>query len=131
MSEFIWLDKYKIGNDTIDQQHEYLFDLANRIVDPKNAHTIAQNIMLLFRYVREHFKTEEDIMKQYHYSDYDLHVNQHEQLIEALTEISKGINSGETGLDDIAGFMHNWLLTHILEKDLQIGDFLHTQQTSL
>jgi len=36
MNKFIWLDEYKIGDEIIDQQHEYLFDLANQIVDPDN-----------------------------------------------------------------------------------------------
>jgi len=75
MTSFIWLDEYKIGDDTIDQQHQYLFDLANQIVDPFNdAQKTHLNVLSLYHYFREHFKAEESLMQQHHYSAYAEHV---------------------------------------------------------
>jgi len=63
MSEFTWLDEYKIGNETVDQQHEFLFELANRIVDDESSDQLTEHAMMLYRHVREHFRAEELLMQ--------------------------------------------------------------------
>ncbi len=67
INNFIWLDEYLIGNETIDQQHQYLFDLANLIVESKSTSILTKHIMSLFKYVREHFRDEEVLMKKMGY----------------------------------------------------------------
>jgi hemerythrin len=125
-SHFTWLDEYKIGDEAIDNQHRYLFDLANQIVDPLNdAQKTHMNVLALYHYVREHFKDEESLMKLSHYPDYKAHVKEHEMLTQRLTEISTGIITGEISPDYIMSFMSTWLLDHILGKDMLIGEFLH------
>jgi hemerythrin len=129
MSSFTWLDAYKIGDDTIDRQHQYLFDLANQIVDPFNdAQKTHLNVLALYHYFREHFKDEESLMKQYDYAGYEEHVKKHEELTQKLTEISTGILSGEIGPDDVIVFMNSWVCEHILGEDLLLGDFLRQQK---
>lgn len=122
---FSWLDEYNIGSDTIDQQHKYLFDLANQIVDPHNdQQKTYHNVLALYHYTRQHFKGEEALMKQYNYSGYEEHVKEHDLLTKRLDEISAGINGGETSRTDVMEFMRGWLLDHILGKDVLFGDFL-------
>jgi hemerythrin len=124
MTNFIWLDEYKIGNDIIDEQHKYLFDLANRIVAPYNdQQKTHQNVMSLYHYVREHFRDEEALMQQYDYPGYEEQVKEHEQLEKKLHEISAGILRGDIKKDDVMKFMRNWLLDHILGKDMLLGEF--------
>ncbi|MGD0961302.1 MAG: hemerythrin family protein [Methylomonas sp.] len=127
-ANFIWLDQYKIGNPTIDQQHEYLFDLANEIVDPNNdQQKTYQNILSLYHYVREHFTAEENIMKETNCPGYEAHVKEHGQLVIKLSEITTGIISGETGKEDIMKFMCSWLLQHILKRDILLSECMHKQ----
>lgn len=130
-TNFKWLDEYKIGNDTIDQQHQYLFDLANEIVHPNNdQQKTHHNVLALYHYVREHFKAEEALMKLYNYSDYEEHVKEHDLLSKRLNEISSGIIRGAIGPNDVMKFMRNWLLNHILGRDILLGDFLRQQHDS-
>lgn len=124
MLNFIWLDEYKIGNDIIDQEHQYLFDLANQIVAPYNdQQKTHQNVLTLYHYVREHFSHEEALMKQHDYPGYEDQVKEHELLAKRLDEISAGILRGEIKPDDVMKFMRNWLLDHILGKDMLLGEF--------
>jgi hemerythrin len=126
MSSFTWLDAYKIGNQTIDQQHEYLFDLANQIVDPENdPQKTHLNVMALYHYVGEHFKDEEALMKKYDYPKFAEHHAQHAVLTQQLTEISSGIINGDISPQAVMHLMNTWLLDHILRKDLLLADFLH------
>lgn len=130
-ANFQWLDEYKIGDTTIDKQHQYLFDLANQIVDPNNdQQKIYHNTMALFHYVKEHFAAEEAIMKQYRYADYDEHVNEHALLSKRLDEINSGVIRGDIGPGEVMRFMRNWLLNHILGRDILLGDYLRQQQES-
>lgn len=129
MNNFIWLDEYKIGNDTVDQQHQYLFDLANQIVDPNNdPQKTHLNVLSLHHYVREHFAYEEAVMKQCNFSGHDQHIKEHTQLIRKLNEIGTGIISGDIGPDYVMDFMRNWLLEHILKKDMAISEYINQQK---
>ncbi len=122
---FIWQDDYNIGNETIDRQHRYMFDLANEIVNPNNdQQKTHHNVLALYHYVREHFKAEAELMKKYGYWDYEEHLKEHTRLSNRLDEISSGIIRGETSRDEVMGFMRNWLLDHILGRDILLGDFL-------
>ena len=59
-NNFVWLNEYNIGHDTVDQQHQYLFNLANLIVNPYNdQQKTYHNVVALYQYVREHFRNEE------------------------------------------------------------------------
>jgi hemerythrin len=125
MSSFKWLDDYKIGNDTIDQQHQYLFDLANQIVDPYNdVQKTHHNVIALYHYVHEHFIDEESLMRQCNFPGYEEHVKEHQALTQRLREISTGIIRGAISKDSIMSFMCSWVLEHILEKDKMLGEFL-------
>lgn len=128
-NRFIWLDEYNIGNDIIDRQHQYMFNLANEIVDPNNdRQKTHHNVLALYHYVREHFKAEAELMKQYDFWDYDEHIKEHGELSNRLDEISFGIIRGETSPDEVIRFMSGWLLDHILGRDILLGDFLRQQK---
>ena len=122
----MWLYEYNIGHDTVDQQHQYLFYLANRIVNPYNdQQTTHHNVVALYQYVREHFRDEELLMKQCLYPGYEIHVKQHDSLTRRLDKISCGILTDETSTEEVCQFMNNWLLVHILGEDMQFGNFLN------
>ena len=131
MTQFIWLNEYEIGNETVDQQHRYLFDLANQIVDPTNdAQKTHLNVLSLHHYVREHFAYEEALMRQCTFPGYERHIKEHAELIRKLNEIGTGIISGDIGPLYIQEFMQNWLLEHILKQDTQIASALNQQKPS-
>lgn len=124
MSEFTWLDKYNIGNEIVDRQHRYLFELANRIVEDHSSAELTEHAMLLYRHVREHFRAEELLMQQFDYPGYEEHVQAHNQMLDTLNEISEHIQNGSWNPNEIRDFMRGWVLVHIQEVDMLMGDFL-------
>jgi len=125
MSEFVWKSDYEIGHAMVDKQHQYLFDLANSIVEAKSKGEITKNVMLLYKYVREHFRDEERLMKDIEYPDYQTHKQIHNQLLDKLNEISEKVAQGSLVDDEIKHFMQEWLLKHILIKDGALGKYLN------
>lgn len=123
MGDFIWQDRLLIGNQKVDQQHRQLFDLANQLAGSKTHHDLSENIMRLYRHVREHFQAEESVMKDHAYPNYGQHVATHNLMLDKLIEVSDKINKNEWRRQDMLPFMHEWI-AHILEEDSAIQDFV-------
>jgi len=124
MSMFIWKDCYKIGHSMVDEQHQYLFDLANKVVEAKTKSDLTKCIMLLYKYIREHFRDEELLMRDVEYPHYQEHKQIHNMLLDKMNEISEKVGQDALAKDEIKEFMEDWLLDHILLKDGALGDFL-------
>ncbi|OAI03516.1 hypothetical protein A1353_14470 [Methylomonas methanica] len=131
MNEFVWENQYLLGNETVDQQHRELFRLANQLVASKDTQALAENIMLLYQHVREHFHAEEAFMKQHGYPEYQDHVKTHNLMLEKLVEFSHGISQQKLQELDVPGFMHDWI-SHIAEEDAAINAYfkIHKDQKS-
>lgn len=126
MSEFTWNENYQIGNETVDSQHRYIFELANQIVDVTDDGEITRLLMLFYQHVREHFYAEEQLMKQTSYPGYQKHVEQHNQMLDRLVEISETVQKKQWHPSDIKEFVNGWVLVHILQEDMLLGAYLKT-----
>lgn len=124
MATFTWKKDYCVGDATIDSQHEYLFALANALIDSQSKAELVVNVMKLYRYVKEHFGHEEAVMRQTGYPAYEEHVALHNQLMRQLSAISDDIGKDLWSEEDIQRFMNEWLLGHILEVDTKLAAFI-------
>ena len=124
MAVFSWKEEYGIGDLLIDKQHQYLFSLANKLVESKGQAEVTNNAMKLFRYVREHFSDEEAVMRKAGYPAYAEHVAMHEALITQLSVISSEICKDQWSMEALKEFMNQWLLGHIVEEDAKLGRYI-------
>ena len=120
---FEWKDDYETGDSTVDEQHKYLFKLANslmvtRVLDCKPI------IMELYEYTRVHFKDEEAIMAEFKYPALDDHKKLHINLISNLNSLSENFDQSEDFRDDLAAVFGNWIINHILNEDLRFANFV-------
>jgi hemerythrin len=126
-NQIIWNDRYKTGNETIDQQHKMLFELANQVIDPTNdPQATHHKLLALQHYVKEHFDEEELMMKQCNIPDYSEHVADHDDLLKQLDDIGTEIITNELGISEIKQRIQHWLVDHFFEKDLLLADYLNT-----
>lgn len=122
MSRLLWCEGYSVGDAEIDQQHKDLFSLIDRLKD-KNMDASAMSVTFqkLDYYVNEHFKDEEAILKACNYDDLDAHIRQHDEFREWFEMIKSNFSSGDEENHVIGGnlhdFLHEWLLSHILNAD--------------
>lgn len=124
MSEFIWDDRYNIGDSTIDAQHRRLFELANQLVEASGNAEITRLLMLFYQHVREHFQVEEAVMKQTNYPHYRKHVQSHNRMLDRLVEISEAVRQSHWNPSDIRIFVQEWVLVHIMDEDMMLGEYL-------
>jgi len=126
-----WTDDYCLGVDLIDEQHQQLFEIANRIfsllenefiIDKHDK--IIEIIDELKNYTIYHFKSEEDYMQSIGYRRLLSQKVAHNDFIEKMATIDIGqIDNGQNEyLRGILIFVVEWLVGHILKEDKLIVD---------
>lgn len=119
-----WKEMYKFQHETIDTQHEKLFQLANKVeaFHPKTAtkEEVTTAMKQFFNYIREHFTTEEAYMKHIAYPLLHEHKKLHEEIIDEFTHMLKETHRLEALIPQMKVASHHWLVEHILEHDQHI-----------
>ncbi|TAK62885.1 hemerythrin domain-containing protein [Methylobacter sp.] len=123
MYHFVWQDVYQTGDDLADNQHKDIFILANQLVASVSSEELHKNIQLIYRYVKEHFNTEEELMEKSDFRQYKSHATEHNAILEKLAEIEHKITNNEWKKRDIREFMDKWA-DHIIHSDMVLNKHL-------
>lgn len=123
---FEWSDSFNVGIQEIDEQHRTLVDLLNRlhaaIRDHKGSQASRQILDQLAEYTRTHFLLEESLMRVSHYPGFEMHKEQHEDLIAQVKALQDKLDSGKAAISfELLHFLQVWLTRHINESDKRFG----------
>ncbi len=114
-----WSDKLRFGIDTIDRQHQQLFELAATFEGNGDQIRVMKTLVLLCEYVREHFREEEELLAACGYPKLDTHRQLHREFRRMLRELLA--EAGRMTLDEIADrvryLINGWFYNHILVAD--------------
>lgn len=126
MSRIVFDDTMLTGIDGVDEQHETLIEIYNRLDDAYHAgraHRDMREILArLFQYTRIHFETEEVLMARYGYEGYEDHYAQHCELVEQLRRFIIRFTRHEERIStEVLEFVSNWITHHIREADLDFA----------
>ena len=118
---------YLLGVPEIDQQHQELANMINRLNDAVKNCASAEAAMHLFDdmilYARYHFDAEERLMNQYGYMEDEAHKQRHQRLIGEANYLREKFIQGDELL--VLQSLKDWLLTHILDTDKPLaGHFI-------
>lgn len=123
-------EKYKTGIVFIDEEHKKLFEIAERAYQLlKNPYEVDKydNIVAVIEELRAytvyHFKDEEKYMESINYKRLFTQKIDHANFIEKLYEVnlSKVDENPDEAIMEILTFLNDWLINHILEKDVLIA----------
>lgn len=125
-----WEEKYQVGNEQIDREHRYLFQLINQFydafVDRRERAILLGLLTRLVDYAETHFTNEEALMKQAGYAALDQHQQHHEKLFEQIFALNARFNDRALNpAHETVLFLKGWLTDHILHDDLRFGAYLH------
>ena len=126
---FQWNTQIELGHTEIDAQHKELFRLGAAVVDslddPAEHKLSAAQLQAFITSAKEHFKYEENLMREAAYPEAERHAKYHASLLtELLTNYGKmhwGHTSDTEGLID---FLWNWLILHIGIADREMTVWL-------
>ncbi|SMC21052.1 hemerythrin [Clostridium acidisoli DSM 12555] len=124
-------DEFRTGIKIIDEEHEKLFEIAERVYQLlKNPFTTDKydKIVLILEelknYTEFHFKDEEEYMASINYTGLFTQKVQHAEFIKVFDNMDlKSIDSNQDeSLMKVLDYISKWLVEHILKEDLKINE---------
>ncbi|PJZ70579.1 hemerythrin [Leptospira perolatii] len=128
--------RLKTGIAIVDMQHLWLLKLLVKLekmhkqrlkqqigsdeVSPKIKEALAATV----DYIREHFATEEAIMRQFHFHGTMTHLKQHRGFDRLISELV--LHGGENDFDAVSKLLQDlkeWLISHIAVEDKKLFYF--------
>ncbi len=77
----------------------------------------------MYKYTREHFAAEEQMMQRINYPKLEKHKELHKDLITKLNTISAQPFESDESVYDFITFVYDWITHHILNKDMDFMRF--------
>jgi hemerythrin-like metal-binding protein len=130
-----WENKYSVFQDKLDEDHRMLFDIINELY---KAMAIGQGYLItseilkkLYEYTHTHFQAEEEFMKAANYGGLKVQLEQHKIFLDKIIEFLKDAREGSRTLHiNVALFLKDWIINHILKIDNGLKSIRNTQYTS-
>jgi hemerythrin-like metal-binding protein len=122
MALITWGPKLEIGIGIIDSQHRRLVNLINQLDEAleegRGADVVGKTLEGLIDYTHTHFRTEQELLKEHDYEDYNLHCREHRIFTDQIEIYRDRLDAGSLRISkDVMGYMRGWLLTHIGSSD--------------
>ena len=132
MKPFIWqADKYSVGNHKIDQQHQQVLEIINRLMDQaqqgnEDSLLLTEMLLELNEYASTHFHTEESLLQRHHYPQLNEQRNAHDRYTATISNFMIKLEQGRVDLQQLLEFIHSWWENHILTEDMAFKPHLTT-----
>ena len=122
MALITWVKSLEVGIGIIDSQHRRLVDLINQLdtatEEGRGNEVVGETLKGLIDYTHTHFRTEEDLLKEHDYEDYDLHRREHRIFTDQIEIYRDRLDAGSLRISsNVMAYMRGWLLTHIGSSD--------------
>jgi hemerythrin-like metal-binding protein len=120
-------DDIFVGFGPIDELHREFQMLLDRLIDCEDA-DYGQHLLELHEHLLRHCGAEEEWMRQERYEGYGRHRQEHEKLLEALSEVRRRFDAGD--LESVQAFSNDllpWFAIHAQTMDAPLAHFLQGQ----
>lgn len=129
-----WNRSLETGVAEMDEQHLILVhtlnEAAGRLAAESGDDRLGQITQDLLAYALYHFETEELLMQECGYqegapADWSAHLAQHRSFSAKVVSFREALKSGNPiAMDELLGFLSDWLADHILQTDKRLGAFV-------
>lgn len=117
-------EAYATGFDTIDRQHQKLFEFINELGDNIETEQAPEEIDayldFLGDYIKNHFGQEENCMAANHCPFAQKNCEAHNKFIKAFEDLQRRFNSGQDKMSlavELHTMLRNWTVSHICRID--------------
>ena len=124
-----WKPEYSVGIESIDAQHKTLIELINKLQNAVDFATGRDYELAamdeLVKYTVDHFRYEEDLMKEHEYPSFKAHRAEHEKMVARVDDLLEEYNQNpDLAMNKALTFLKSWLINHINGTDKQYSEFL-------
>lgn len=131
MTDIKWDAKYSIGHERIDHEHQVFLDLIrNASLAVENNYPKDKVLRLMNevkKYAEFHFYSEENIMLDVEYPDYEEHCKKHRMLLSNLENQLHNYNTYNGDLSVVVEFLYNWFALHTTTIDKELAAYIQDQ----
>jgi hemerythrin len=136
MDHFVWKDSFAVGIQEIDDQHklflEYVNECYNAVHLDRTRQVTNATIHDLTVYAETHFQFEQAIMQEIGYSDLAGQEEEHGYFVNRLAELEQALAEGrKSTVESLLVFLKEWFLTHIIDHDKRLADFIILKKVKL
>ncbi len=123
-----WSTGLCVGIKEIDEQHQQLFGLINKLNDAhlqgRGREVRGEILNELIDYTQKHFGIEEEYFARYKYPEAVPHCMAHAEFVAKVVEFKNDLLKNKIALSlDIMQFMSEWLKKHIMGTDMEYVTF--------
>lgn len=123
-----WKSEYNLGVEEIDFEHRIFVSIIKKIdraiKNSNEERSLLRLILELKKYAAFHFQSEENTMLDVKFPDVLEHKNQHERLLSKLQLIILQIEMEQIELQKLPDFLMEWFVSHTLEEDRKLTNYL-------
>jgi len=127
MEFFKWDEKYSVGVEEIDLQHQKLFDIINQMLGYMGKATkeeLRTQLNEMIDYTSFHFQAEQKYLEKH--PNFQAHLEEHNIFLKKNDSISKSIEETDQDVSlEIVNFLLKWLKNHILKTDVLFFAEIH------
>ncbi len=123
-----WQKQFELGHERIDFEHRIFLGLIRAIADEVERSDNHDKLLRLLREVRKyadfHFLSEENIMLDHAYPQFEKHRQEHAALLARLDDNIHDFHSGTLGIEQIVEFLFQWFALHTTQEDKKLTSYL-------
>jgi len=127
-----WGEDLVLDHDIIDRQHQELVDASIALIEKIDAgasrNETEDPITEIEKMVKNHFLTEETIIKDNNYPQFEYHKQEHDTFLSYLSYSIREIVDADISkifkMFKVQVFLLDWIVTHILKEDKNYRKYL-------
>ena len=133
----MWKDKYKVGVELIDEQHEELFGRLSRFIKvvqdegpwDEKIDEVKETLNFLQEYVVYHFDAEEGYQEKINYPEIESHKEEHAKFKETINDYVLIFEQGgftEEKIQELSAKIMTWLIMHVGRVDQELAKYANS-----
>ncbi len=123
-----WDGKFETGHERIDSEHRIFLGLIHELSVQSETKPGKERIGRTLREIRKyadfHFTSEENIMEDVGYPDFEEHKRLHQMLMVQLDGAIYDFHHGAQTAEEIVSFLFQWFALHTTREDKRVAEFV-------
>ena len=121
-----WDSKFEVGHERIDFEHQIFLGLIKKLaeIEKSSPKSFERYLVELRKYAEFHFVSEENIMIDCNYPEYENHKLLHAELIQELDEHLTRYTNNTLQEGAFIAFLYEWFIHHTMVEDLKLSEFI-------
>ena len=130
MVQIRWSKEYELGFEMIDNQHEEIFRLFDKVEDKletrQYANMVEEIVSFLDEYIIYHFSQEEEFQDFIEYPLIEEHKEYHRKFQKEFKKYKKSLEGETLPMNAIKGLnmLADWLVEHIMKEDYKLVKYI-------